>query len=153
MIVAAEMLDVWGAARGAPVGKAGWRVAVWGRAERVPSMPARFQCWLWRLVMLKFASRRCGSVPIELPLLPAAESAAGSVASEQARRELNRRRRRSFPLHRPPSAGPLPPLSILFAVWIAVVGWQSDTPGERLQKRAGSSAIAARARTSNCSIT
>ena len=46
-------------------------LAVWTICRLLPSMPARFQCWLWRLAILKFmVVLLCPSL-LNLPLLPA----------------------------------------------------------------------------------
>ena len=75
MIVIENMLDSWMAA----MWRASWQggmmaLAVWFFLLIVPSIPARFQSWLWRLVMLKFLVAFLWQAPVELPLLRAEES-------------------------------------------------------------------------------
>ena len=118
----ANLLDVWGAA----MWRASWQggllaLAVWCVCQLVPSLPARFQCWLWRLAMLKFLVVLLWSVPIELPLLPAAEPIAW-IATEQV--TFN-----PLPLDGKSEMPQEPirfvsPLSLLFVAWVGVVLWQ-----------------------------
>jgi len=122
MISVENMLDFWAAA----MWRASWQggfaaLSVWILLLIVPSIPARFQCWLWRLVMLKFVVSFVWSVPIELPLLPAAitiESVpnapilADSFPSE------------SVGLIERPSFSLAQPLWIAFVLWSAAVIWQ-----------------------------
>ena len=44
---------------------------VWLICGLLPRMPARFQCWLWRLALLKFMVVLLWRVPLAVPLLPA----------------------------------------------------------------------------------
>ena len=46
-------------------------LAVWAILRLLPSMPARCQCWFWRLAMLKFVVVLLLPSMINLPLLPA----------------------------------------------------------------------------------
>jgi beta-lactamase regulating signal transducer with metallopeptidase domain len=74
-------LDVWTAA----IWRASWQggvaaIIVACLCRLLPSIPARFQCWLWRLVMLKFAISFFWSAPIEIPVLPQAEPIAAIAA-------------------------------------------------------------------------
>ena len=59
-----DLSDAWAAA----MWRAGWQgglaaLAVWSVCRLAPSMPARFQSWLWRLVVLKFAFALLWSAP------------------------------------------------------------------------------------------
>ncbi|MEN6365633.1 MAG: M56 family metallopeptidase [Thermoguttaceae bacterium] len=68
---AVELLD----ACSANVWRASWQaglmvLAIWAIVCLVPSMPARCQCWLWRLAMLKFAVALLVPTLVDVPLLP-----------------------------------------------------------------------------------
>ncbi len=122
MNVVTNMLDVWGAA----MWRASWQgsllaLAVSSICWLVPSMPARFQCWLWRLVMLKFLVALVWSLPIELPLLPAPSSATWATSEPVMLSSL--------PMdgvgtgaQQMPSI--VTPLFVLFVAWVVVVLWQ-----------------------------
>lgn len=76
MMVAAEFIENWGAA----LWRASWQgglvvLGVWCICRMAPSLPARFQAWLWRLALLKFLVVLVWPATIELPLLPAAAPA------------------------------------------------------------------------------
>lgn len=65
-------LDIWATT----MWRACWQgglvvVAVWTICRLLPSMPARFQCWLWRLAILKFMVVLLVPWFFNLPLLPA----------------------------------------------------------------------------------
>ena len=122
MTIVANMFDVWGAA----MWRASWQgsllaLAVWSVCWLVPSMPARFQCWLWRLVMLKFLVALVWSLPIELPLLPAPSPVTWATSEPVMISSL-------------PSDGVGPGaqqapefvtlLFVLFVAWVVVVLWQ-----------------------------
>lgn len=51
-------------------------LVVWGVCRMVPSIPARFQAWLWRLTVLKFLVAVFWYVPVALPLMPSLPAAA-----------------------------------------------------------------------------
>ncbi len=55
------------------VGAVGWLA---------PAIPARFQCLLWRLAILKFVIALVWTVPIEVPILSGIELSVVSVASD-----------------------------------------------------------------------
>ena len=66
------LLDAWAAV----MWKACWQgslvvLAVWLICLAIPSMPARCQCWLWRLAILKFIVVFLLPTLVSLPLLPA----------------------------------------------------------------------------------
>src|SRR5437868_6457390 len=74
MIDIHPLVDAWSAA----MWRASWQgglvvLVVWAICSLVPRMPARVQCWLWRLAILKFAIALVWATPIELPVLPAIE--------------------------------------------------------------------------------
>jgi bla regulator protein blaR1 len=46
-------------------------LAIWATVRLLPSMPARCQCWLWRLAMLKFMVALLVPTLVDVPLLPA----------------------------------------------------------------------------------
>ena len=83
----------------------------------VPSIPARYQAWLWRLAVAKFAIVLIWQVPVELPLLPTNDTSVSSTVSSVALRAQTIDARQS-PHHRPAL------ISILFLIWIVVVGCQ-----------------------------
>lgn len=79
-----ELLDLWAEAM--------WRASWQGGFAAVfvvivcriwPATPARFQCWLWRLVLLKFVVTLFWVAPLEIPLLTAA--AQGTPLSDQTK--------------------------------------------------------------------
>lgn len=118
-----DLSDAWVAA----VLRASWQgslaaLVVWSVCRLVPSMPARFQSWLWRLVVLKFAVTFLWSAPIGVPLLPAPEPATveltGWATADPvgAERDLVVR-------HEPPVS--VTPWRIAFLAWSLVVGWQA----------------------------
>ena len=66
------LLDAWAAAMWRACWQGGLVVlVVWSICRIVPSMPARFQCWFWRLAMLKFMMVLLCPTLLNLPLLPA----------------------------------------------------------------------------------
>lgn len=79
--------EVWEAA----MWRAGWQGAVaaavvWLVCRLRPTIPARFQAWLWRLVLLKFLVAFAWSSPVEVPLLPAIVPAGDGIVSVAATR-------------------------------------------------------------------
>ena len=101
---------------------------VWLVCGLVPRMPARFQCWLWRLALLKFMVVLLWRVPLPVPLLPAvaelpahmttpmgAAPAVGGAIPIQSASNIGG----------PPAAGLLPLLlTVLFVAWLVSIGWQ-----------------------------
>lgn len=80
MIDLDNMLQIWLSA----IGRASWQgglaaLAAWIVCRIITVIPLRFQCWLWRLVMLKFLIAFVWSIPIEVPLLPASAPTASSA--------------------------------------------------------------------------
>jgi beta-lactamase regulating signal transducer with metallopeptidase domain len=76
MIDFTGFIDTWAAT----LWRASWQggltlLVVWVLCRLLPSMPARFQSWLWRLAILKFLVALVWFAPIEVPLLPAVETA------------------------------------------------------------------------------
>ncbi len=66
------LLDAWAAAMWRACWEGGLLVlVVWIICRLFPSMPARFQCWFWRLAMLKFMMVLLCPTLLNLPLLPA----------------------------------------------------------------------------------
>jgi beta-lactamase regulating signal transducer with metallopeptidase domain/Leucine-rich repeat (LRR) protein len=66
------LLDAWAAA----MWRASWQgglvvLVVWSICRINPSMPARYQCWFWRLAILKFLMVLLCPTLLHLPLLPA----------------------------------------------------------------------------------
>ncbi|CAN5467180.1 hypothetical protein BH11PLA2_BH11PLA2_20860 [soil metagenome] len=70
----AELSEAWASA----MWRASWQggcaaAAVWAICWLAPSTPARFQSWLWRFVVLKFAIVLLWAAPVAVPLLPAVD--------------------------------------------------------------------------------
>ena len=122
MIVIENMLDSWMAA----MWRASWQgglmaLAVWFFLLIVPSIPARFQSWLWRLVMLKFLVAFLWQVPLELPLLRAGES---TVSMANVFSLDDAIPPESVYLLTDQSPNIVQPIWIAFVVWIVIVQWQ-----------------------------
>ncbi len=67
------LLDAWAVAMWRACWQGGLLVlAVWSLCRLIPSMPARYQCWFWRLALLKFLMVLFCPALLNLPLLPAA---------------------------------------------------------------------------------
>jgi len=128
MIDFSYFLEVWGAA----MWRASWQggliaLIVWSVCRLAPSIPARFQAWLWRLVVLKFLVALVWSAPLEVPLLPTVPQSASSPTMWEP----------SFPpvsssittesssIVERPAPQALSPWLTPFLVWIAFVGWQA----------------------------
>ena len=117
-----NLLDIWGAA----MWRASWQgglfaLVVWCVCLLVPSLPARFQCWLWRLVMLKFLVSLLLSVPIELTLLPAADPVAWTATEQVMFNPLPLDGASAVPQE---SVRFVSPFSLIFVAWVGVVLWQ-----------------------------
>jgi len=84
-------------------------------------MSARFQCWLWRLVMLKFLIMLLWSVPIELPLLSRVEPVTWAPNSPVISSSLLMDAVTAPSQQLPPV---VTPLLLLFGAWTVVVLWQ-----------------------------
>jgi beta-lactamase regulating signal transducer with metallopeptidase domain len=72
MIEPAVLLESWATT----MWRACWQgslvvLAVWSICRVIPSMPARFHCWFWRLAILKFAAVLLLPFAFDVPLLPA----------------------------------------------------------------------------------
>ena len=66
------LLDTWATT----IWRACWQgglvvLVAWSNCRLLPSMPARFQCWLWRLAILKFLVVLIVPWFFNVPLLPA----------------------------------------------------------------------------------
>jgi len=119
----ADLADAWAAA----AWRAGWQgglaaLVVWSVCRLVPSVPARFQAWLWRLVVLKFAVAFFWAAPIGVPLLPAVEPTAGTLLGS-ATPDRIAVEGGSVVRHEPAAAVAWRRLG--FMVWSAVVAWQA----------------------------
>lgn len=69
---ATERLDAWVASLGQACWQGGLLVlVVWAICRALRRMPARWQCWLWRLALLKFAVVLLVPTLVQVPLLPA----------------------------------------------------------------------------------
>ena len=80
------LLDAWATA----MWRACWQgslvvLAVWTICRLLPSMPARFQCWFWRLAILKFVVVLLCPTLLNLPLLPAPPVAVPSPRGRSSR--------------------------------------------------------------------
>ncbi len=60
-------------------------LAVWSICRLLPSMPARFQCWFWRLAVLKFMIVLLLPSLLDLPLLPAPPARSHAEARSSGR--------------------------------------------------------------------
>lgn len=117
------MLELWSAAMWRASWQGGLAALVVAFVCRImPSIPARFQSWMWRLAILKFAIALVWFAPIEIPILPraepiiAAEFGAAIPFGElqgEATPVVDGRARSGFALQ-----------SILFVAWAAIVAWQ-----------------------------
>jgi beta-lactamase regulating signal transducer with metallopeptidase domain len=117
------LLDAWATT----MWRACWQgglvvVAVWSICRLIPSMPARFQCWFWRLAILKFMAVLVVPWFFNVPLLPAhraqeriAEVTALAPTVEIQQEHLKQSSAMSIPI-------PILP-AVLFLVWIIGVNW------------------------------
>jgi beta-lactamase regulating signal transducer with metallopeptidase domain len=140
--------DMWTGA----MARASWQgglavIGVWAFLRLAPRIPARIQCWLWRLAFLKLLISLLWATPVDIPILTAARgtpalNAEGTspgyavvpvVASAAARGHLDE----------PTAWRPSAALG-LFALWllglgasaVAVArGWRSARGFERLHRR------------------
>jgi beta-lactamase regulating signal transducer with metallopeptidase domain len=93
-------------------------MAVWIVCRLVRSIPARFQCWLWRLVILKFLLALVWFAPVEVPILPAEKPATVQlIAAPSTSLQVE-----SIVVSQKP---PRPPAHWLipFIAWAVIVGW------------------------------
>src|SRR5690349_21817453 len=121
------LVDVWAAS----LWRASWQggllfVLVWSLCRFAPVMPARFQAWLWRLVILKFLIALVWFAPLELPVLPESDLTPATPSmpvipdfgefSASSPTEL---------VSNSPSTVTLPsPWLLLLIAWCAGVAWQ-----------------------------
>lgn len=119
----ADLSDAWAAA----VWRASWQgglaaLLVWSVCRLAPRMPARFQAWLWRLVVLKFAVALLWSAPIGVPLLPPPQRAIVEVSAAPSG---DRIAVVGAPVVKvEPSGNATRWLSIVLPAWCLVAGWQ-----------------------------
>jgi len=78
-----EIVELWGIA----LWRASWQggafaLVAWTVCRLAPTIPPRFQAWLWRLAAVKFLVALAWWSPIELAVLPAPPQAAWSQAEE-----------------------------------------------------------------------
>ena len=120
------LLDTWATTMWRACWQGGLVVlVVWSICRLLPSMPARFQCWLWRLAVLKFVVVLLLPTLVNLPLLPAPSVAspmpevAVQIVAQQVPvspvEEVEFRSNRTIEL---PSVR-----AILAFLWIIGVGW------------------------------
>jgi beta-lactamase regulating signal transducer with metallopeptidase domain len=122
MIELAVLLDAWTTT----MWRACWQgslvvLAVWSICRLIPSMPAKYQCWFWRLAVLKFVAVLLLPFAFDVPLLPAPAAAANDSnapltssvpASEMEQVQSNQLR------------SDLPQIRIVLCVaWFIGVGW------------------------------
>lgn len=122
-MIVSDLLEVWAAA----LVRASWQgglivLSVWMICRLVPSLPARFQAWLWRLAVLKFVVAFVWSVPLELPLLPARKVIAWSQNSPLS---MSPHLEEGAAFVQYASPGVATPWLILFTIWAVVFAWQS----------------------------
>jgi bla regulator protein blaR1 len=107
MIDLSAILDAWAIA----LGRTCWQgslvvLTVWTICRLFPSMPARFQCWFWRLAVLKFLMVLLVPWHLDLPLLhdrvsTVAESETATLlASDSSAILLDQSQRNPGPLKR-----------------------------------------------------
>ncbi|MCE9607329.1 MAG: M48 family metalloprotease [Planctomycetia bacterium] len=118
-----DMLDLWATA----LWRASWQgglavffVALVCRLR--PSIPARFQCWMWRLVLLKFVIAFVWTAPVEIPVLACIDPIVSAEVGAPIPFSDMQDESKSTVDERTPSYGPL--LLIPFAMWAAIVAWQ-----------------------------
>jgi beta-lactamase regulating signal transducer with metallopeptidase domain len=138
--------DMWTGA----LARASWQgglavIGVWAFLRMAPRIPARIQCWLWRLVFLKLLMSLLWATPIDIPILTAAratsalnaEGASPGNALRPVFASIAARGHVDEPAGWRPSAA-------FFAGWllglgasaVAVArGWQSARGFERLHRR------------------
>jgi beta-lactamase regulating signal transducer with metallopeptidase domain len=121
------LLDAWATT----ILRACWQgglvvLVVWSICRLIPSMPARFQCWLWRLAILKFMVALLVPWFFNVPLLPAhrmpehvAEITAVVPAVEIHQEHLNQTL--ATPVSTPTPV-PILPVAI-FLLWVIGVVW------------------------------
>lgn len=115
------LLEAWTAA----IWRASWEggliaAVVWIACRLMPSMPARFQAWLWRIVLLKFAVALIWSAPIGVPLLPAPQAAA-IAENLPAPTPLGPTSDSSFVLPDSAPAVVFTPAMLVFIAWVIIV--------------------------------
>lgn len=121
MSASLQLIDAWAAA----MWRASWQgglavLTVWTVCRLVPSMPVRFQSWLWRLALVKFMAVLLWPAAIELPLLPAPEPAAWDVGKASVSPPIQGER---VAVNRPAEHGGA--WLLLFLVWTVVVTFQA----------------------------
>ena len=120
MIEPAILLDAWATT----MWRACWQgslivLTVWSICQLMPSMPARLQCWFWRLVVLKFVLVLFVPFAIDLPLLPATAACVSNapVASSLSALDVDQAQsgqiRTGLPLSK----------VVLCLAWVIGVGW------------------------------
>ena len=133
------LLDTWATTMWRACWQGGLVVlAVWAICRLLPSMPARFQCWLWRLAILKFMLVLLVPWFFNVPLLPAqrapepaTEVVMVAPATEFHQRPLSRELVSAAPVRTPvPAARPVASLAFvptlpaaIFLAWVIGVGW------------------------------
>ena len=98
-------------------------VVVWSICRLIPSMPTRFQCWFWRLAVLKFVVALVVPSLLNVPLLPAhrpPEHVAAITALSPITRIHHEHLGQTSALPMPTPMRSLP--AVLFVVWLIGVG-------------------------------
>ncbi|MCE9608473.1 MAG: M56 family metallopeptidase [Planctomycetia bacterium] len=118
-----DLLDLWGAAMWRASWQGGLAALVVAFMCRLrPSIPARYQCWMWRLVMLKFAVAFVWSVPVEIPVLPSADPIVSAAVDSPI--PFSHMSSDDTPTVDERSPSNVPLLLIPFATWAVIVAWQ-----------------------------
>jgi beta-lactamase regulating signal transducer with metallopeptidase domain len=121
MIDAFAMIETWSVA----IVRASWQgavlaAAVWLACRLAPALAARYQAWLWRLVLAKFLIAIVWGMPIELPLLSpdSTPSVAGVAFGSPLPAE--------YAVETVTAVRDVSALAVaLFTVWLAGVGWHT----------------------------
>ena len=120
-----DFVDAWGTA----MVRASWQagllaLVVWAVCRTVPSIPARFQAWLWRLALLKFVVAVVWQMPVEIPVLPAPPVATEGVGLDVPTDSISVNAPAvSSPTMSSATRRPVNARGILLLAWLAGVGW------------------------------
>jgi beta-lactamase regulating signal transducer with metallopeptidase domain len=96
-------------------------LAAWAICWVIPSMPAKFQCWFWRLAILKFAAVLLLPFAFDVPLLPAPAAREINVPLEFSVTASDPNRVPTSQI--PTPTRQLPPYALLCLGWSIGVGW------------------------------
>lgn len=121
-----ELVPSWAEAIWRATWQGGLVIAmVWAICRYWPTLPARWRCWLWRLAFIKMLLCLVWSTPLQLPLLPAANTALpGAIASEpnpSVLKELFPQPALSVLENPKPESTPWGIAEVLMAIWVGGV--------------------------------